>query len=291
MRSSELEKIKRIQITAKQRVLDLFYGAYRSAFKGRGIEFEDIREYIHGDDIRAMSWSRTATMGKPYVKTFQEERDLTVTLMVDISASLNFGSLYDTKRERLAEIGALLAFSAIYNHDRVSLLLFSDRVERYIPAKRGDKHGVSLIRELLSYTPSGCQTDIAQALHFLQSVQKKRSIVFLLSDFISPPWEHAFVLAEKKLDLIAIRIQDPEEEKLSTIGLVYAKDLETGEIKMVDIDHKAVAAMTKKREQATTQFHAAVASAGGSYIDVATHRSYEEALLAFFHKRKRGRFR
>jgi len=287
MLPSELATVRRIQIAAKQRVLDLFHGAYKSAFKGRGIEVEDIREYIQGDDIRAMSWSRTATMGKPYVKTFREERDLTVTLMVDISASLNFGSHFHTKRERLAEIGALLAFSAIYNHDKVSLLLFSDRVERYIPAKRGDKHGMCIIRELLSYNPVGRQTNIADALHFLQHVQSKRAIVFLLSDFLSPSWERDFMLAEKKEDLVAIRIQDPVEKKMPAVGLVFARDLETGVCRMIDIDQKTIDTMTEEDQKNSKHFHSIVESVGANYIDITTDSPYEDALLAFFKKRKR----
>ena len=194
--------IKRIQILAKQRVLDLFYGAYRSAFRGKGIEVDDIREYVAGDDIRSISWAKTARMGKPYVKTFREERDLTITFMVDVSASLDFGSTLSTKRVMAAEIGALLAYAALYNHDKVALLLFSDRIEKYIPAKRGERHVSRVIRELLSFSAEGVGTDIARALEFLHGVEKKRSILFLLSDFLSHGWEKAFAIASKKDDLV-----------------------------------------------------------------------------------------
>lgn len=177
-RNGLTERVRSIQIAAKERVLDLFYGAYRSAFKGRGIEVEDLREYVPGDDVRAISWSRTASMGRPYIKTFREERDLVVTLIVDISASCNFSSKYTVKRDRIAEVGALLAFSAIYNHDKVALLLFSDHVEKYIPPKRGERHGIRLVRELLSFQPEGRKTDIGKALAFCRKLKRKEQLSF-----------------------------------------------------------------------------------------------------------------
>lgn len=285
---NDLATVRRLQIIAKQRVLDLFYGAYRSAFKGRGIEVEDIREYIPGDDIRAMSWAKTASSGKPFVKTFREERDLTVTLVVDISASVLFGSEWETKRKRVAEIGALLAFSAIFNHDKVSLLLFSDGVERYIPPKRGNKHGIRLIRELLSYKASQRKTDIAKALQYLHRVQRKRSIVFLISDFLSPAWEKAFLLAAKKDDLIAILVQDVSENLMPAMGLVSSSNLETDEELIIDFTQSCVQASNEEKKRMNEHIRNVVNASGASCLDIRTDSSYDDVVLAFFKRRAKA---
>lgn len=280
------EKIKKIEIQAKQSVLDLFSGMYRSRFKGKGIEVEDLREYQPGDDVRSISWSRTAHMGKPYIKNFREERDLTVVLLVDISASLFFGSHFEMKRERMAEVAALLAFSAIYNNDRVGLILFSSEVEKYIPPKRGLKHGVRLIRELLSFEPKKKSTNMKAALHFLNQVTHKRCITFLLSDFQAEGYAREFVLTAKKNDLVGIRIYDPEEKQLSPIGLVHLRDPETEESSLVDITEAVSKEYSEKQKAFLVALQTIVGKSGASLLEIETRGSYEAILRTFFGARR-----
>lgn len=280
------EKIRKIEIQAKQSVLDLFSGMYRSRFKGKGIEVEDLREYLPGDDVRSISWSRTAHMGKPYIKNFREERDLTVLLVVDISASLLFGSHFEMKRERMAEVAALLAFSAIYNNDRVGLILFSSEIEKYIPPKRGLKHGVRLIRELLSFEAKKRCTDIAHALHFLNQVMHKRCITFLLSDFQAEGYAKEFLLTSKKNDLVGIRIFDPEEERLSPMGLVQLRDPESEESVLVDITEDVSKEYSEKQKAFLNALQAIVGKSGASLLEIETKGNYETILRTFFGARR-----
>lgn len=286
-KNSLIDRVRSIQITAKQRVLDLFYGAYRSAFKGRGIEVEDLREYVPGDDVRAISWSRTALMGRPFIKTFREERDLVVTLVVDISASCNFSSRYEVKRERMAEVGALLAFSAIYNHDKVSLLLFSDHVEKYIPPKRGERHGIRLVRELLSFQPKGKKTDIGRALAFLQKTEKKSAIVFLISDFLDEEYKKEFMLASKKDDLIAVRVRDPYELNMPLMGLTRFVDEETDQKQLIDVNDSYLKEFRAKAADNNRRFAELVGKSGASSIEISTEGSFEQDIFLFFQKRER----
>lgn len=282
-----VEKLRHIEIAAKQSVLDLFAGMYHSAFKGQGLEIEDIREYQPGDDVRAVSWKKTAQMGKPFVKTFREERDLTVILLCDVSGSLFFESHFSSKRERMAEVAATLAFSAIYNHDRVGLILFSSEVEKYIPPKRGMKHGLSIIYELLSYTPKKKGTDIAKACAFLLKVLKKRAICFLVSDFLSTPFVKDFQLASQKNDLIALRVFDPEEEKLSNLGLVTLQDLESGKVALFDLNEKTTGAFQGKRKEYLSQLKKFIGKSGASAIDIDTKDSYIKPIATYFKMRKK----
>ena len=282
-------KVRCIEIAAKERVLDLFSGMYHSAFKGKGIEPEDLREYQPGDDIRAISWSKTAQMGRPFVKNFREERDLTVLLIVDISASQFFGSHYETKRERMAEVAALLAFSAIYNQDRVGLILFSSEIEKYIPPKRGTRHGLRLIRELLAFEPQKTGTDLAGALSFASKMTKKRSISFLLSDFLAPNYTKEFLLAAKKNDLVAIRISDPEEDILTPLGLVHFVDLETGKRERFDLNEEAVRKFSDEQKLRVSEFKTLVGKANAAAIEIETKGAYEPALENFFKMRKKLR--
>jgi uncharacterized protein (DUF58 family) len=209
-------------------------GEYESAFRGRGMEFEEVREYQPGDDIRDIDWNVTARMGHPFVKLYKEERELTILLLVDVSSSGQFGSIKSLKTEVIAEIGALLAYTAIKNNDKVGLIIFSDTVERYIPPKKGRGHVWMVIREVLQHQPQRGQTDIAQALEFMANVVRRRSICFLISDFQAEGYEHPLRLAAKKHDLITISITDPRERVLPKIGFIELEDMETGESILID---------------------------------------------------------
>ncbi|MDB6081480.1 MAG: hypothetical protein JWO53_752 [Chlamydiia bacterium] len=280
-------KIRKIEIEAKQRVLDLFSGMYRSRFKGNGVEVEDLREYQPGDEMRSISWTRSAQMGRPFVKTFREERDLNVILLVDVSASELFGSHFELKRERIAELGALLAFSAIYNHDQVGLILFSSQIEKYIPPKRGSRHGVRLIHELLTFEPKERGTNIAQPLRLLNTVLQKRCIAFFISDFLATGYDKEFLLAARKNDLIALRIFDPAEEKLPFRGLLKLRDLETGECCLVDSTEDTDKAFSERQHAFVAQFKKLVGTSGGELIELSTKGAYLPILRAFFKARKR----
>ncbi len=279
-------KVRKLEITAKREVLDLFSGMYASAFKGRGIEMEDVREFQTGDDIRAISWTKTAQLGRPFVKEFREERDLTVMLVVDVSSSLAFGSLYDTKRTRLAEVGALIAFSAIYNHDRVGLVFFSNGIQKEIPAKRGMRHGARLIRELLSFKPQSKKTDLAKALDSFNMGTKRRCICFLLSDFIATGYEKQFGLTAKHDDLVAIRIVDPAEASMPKLGLATLEDLESGSLFLVDVNEsiqKEVKAASDRRKK---EFVKLGTKYRAGTISIETKGSFIEQLAAYFKMRK-----
>lgn len=233
--TSELfKKIRRIQIQTTHLANDVLAGAYRSAFKGKGMEFEEVREYQAGDDVRSIDWNVTARMNHPYVKNFREERELSVILAVDVSASTRFGSGQYLKSELIAEIAAILAFSAIKNNDKVALILFSDTVEKYFPPQKGTRHVLRIIRELLTYQPKGRSTNISNALSFLGKVQQRAGICFLISDFISPDYSHEAALTAKRHDLVPIALVDPAEKKLQPMNLVTFADLETGERSLVD---------------------------------------------------------
>ncbi len=284
--------LRHIEIAAKQKVLDIFAGMYRSAFKGQGLELEDIREYQVGDDVRSVSWKKTAQMGRPFVKTFREERDLTVMLLCDVSGSMFFEGGTSSKRKRLAEIGALLAFSAIYNHDKVGLILFSSEVERYIPPKRGLKHGLSIIYELLSYQPKQKGTDIAKACRFLLNIVKKRAICFLLSDFLGASFSKEFTLAAKKDDLIAIRLFDPAEKDLIELGLVSLEDVETSSVRLYNLGKKQIKAFQEKRKQYLLQFQRLIGKSGAGMIELDSSKDSIQPIARYFNiRKKRSRFR
>lgn len=282
--------IRRIQIITTQLATDVLAGAYRSAFKGRGMEFEEVREYQPGDEIRTIDWNVTARMNHPYVKLFREERDLTVILMVDISASMRFGSAERAKSALVAEIGAVLAFSAIKNNDRVGLILFSDTVEKYVPPRKGTRHVLRLIRELLFAEPSHRASDLAGAFAFLGKVQSRRGICFLLSDFLCPECKHDAVLIAKKHDLIAICLRDPKENQISALGLTKLADLETGKEELLDTSDavvqkgfsEAIAAQQKK-------FETLIKQSGAGWISLVTDKPYVHSFKRFFQMRQRRR--
>ena len=229
-----IRKIRRIQITTNRLVNESLAGEYHSVFKGRGMEFDEVREYQHGDDIRTIDWNVTSRAGHPFVKRYVEERELTVMLLVDGSASESFGSAEKLKSEIAAEISALLAFSAIKNNDRVGAILFTDRVEKFIPPRRGSKHVLRVIRELLCFEPAQRGTRIASALEHLNLVIRKHAVVFLISDLLDQGYERALRVSNQKHDVIVIQVVDPRERELPDAGIVELRDAETGEIVYVD---------------------------------------------------------
>ena len=235
-----LRKVKRIEIRTRHLVNTVFSGEYHSVFKGQGVAFAEVREYQPGDDIRTIDWNVTARMGHPFVKVFDEERELTVMLMVDASASGDFGTVEQMKGEIGVELCALLAFSAIQNNDRVGLIIFTDEVEAFIPPKKGKKHVLRVIRELLYFRPTRRGTDIGAALDYLNRVTRRKSVVFLVSDFVASGYERALRVAGRRHDLVAVALQDPRETALPDVGIVELEDAETGEEILVDTSDPVV---------------------------------------------------
>lgn len=283
-----LKKIRKIEIFTKRMVNDLFSGEYHSVFKGRGMEFDEVREYQTGDDVRAIDWNVTARMGAPYIKRFVEERELIVLFLLDVSASGLFGTHAKTKIDTAAEICALLAFSAIQNNDKVGAIIFSDRVEQYIPPDKGRRHVLHVIRNLLFFEPTGTGTNISIALDYLLRVVKRRAIVFVLSDFVSGDFSKPLAMAANKFDLVAIRIRDNRETDLGQARLVRLWDQETGTERVVDLGH------TKSRERFSRLVSAEdqrlktlFRRHGIDSIDIATADDYARPLSVFFRARAR----
>jgi len=286
-----IRKVRRIEIRTKKLVNDIFSGEYHSIFKGRGMEFEEVREYQPGDDVRVIDWNVTARYGHPFVKRFKEERELTVMLLVDASSSGEFGTAQRMKGEIAAELCSVLAFSAIKNNDRVGMIIFTDRVEKYIPPKKGSSHVLRLIREVLHFQPQHPKTDISCALEFLGRVTKRKSVVFLVSDFLSSGYEKMLSITNKKHDLIAIKIADPREIELPNVGFIELEDTETGEQIIIDTKNAAVRKdfqqyVSREKLKLDKGFR----SMDLDHIYISTDRSYVEPLMAFFRVRAR-RFR
>ena len=281
-----LKKVKRIELRTRNLVNTIFAGEYHSVFKGRGIAFAEVREYQPGDDVRTIDWNVTARMDDPFVKVFDEERELTVILMVDASASGDFGTVSQMKGEIGAEICALLAFSAIQNNDRVGLIIFTDEVELFIPPKKGKKHVLRVIRELLYFQPSGRSTNIDAALEYLNRVTYRRSVVFLVSDFFASDYEKALRVANRRHDLIAIALEDPREYDLPAIGIVELEDAETGEGIMVDFGNVAVRdAFQKLTRKERADREALFQRMGLDAVNISTQGAYHEPLMQFFRMR------
>lgn len=281
-----LRKIRRIEIRSRRLVNSLFLGEYHAVFRGRGIEFSEVREYQPGDDVRSIDWNVTARMGGAYVKKYVEERELTVMLVVDVSASDAFGSGGQTKREVAAEVGALLAFSAIRNNDKVGLIAFSDRIERYVPPKKGPRHVLRVVRELLYLRPVGDGTSIAGAGEFLRRVLRRRSVVFLLSDFQDRDYEARLRVLARRHDLTAIILSDPRERELPPVGIVELEDAETGAHVLVDTSDRRVRAQYAARAAALRdERRRTLASLSIDQIDLETGVSYVEPLIAYFRRR------
>ena len=286
-----LKKVKRIEIQTRGLVNDIFSGEYHSVFKGRGMEFSEVREYQIGDDIRLIDWNVSARMGHPFVKVFEEERELTVMLLVDVSSSADFGTVERMKGEIAIEICALLAFSAIKNNDKVGLIIFTDRIEKFVPPKKGKTHVLRVLRELLYHEPEGKGTDLSLALEYLSRVITRRSVVFLVSDFISDDYQKAMQIANKRHDLVAITITDPREIELPNIGLVELEDAETGEIIMLDTADSTIRqTFTRETSNSREERDKNLRSMNVDSIDIRTDVSYIEPLIKFFRMRAR-RFR
>ena len=283
-----LRKVRRLEIRTRRLVDESLAGSYHSVFRGRGVEFAEVREYEPGDDVRTIDWNVSAKMGHPFVKKFTEERELTVMLVVDASASGRFGTSVATKLETAAEISALLAFSAIRNNDRVGLLLFTDRVERFVPPRKGRDHGLRVLRELLAFETEGRGTDLRGALEVLRRVVSKRSVVFLLSDFQAHGYETSLRAANLKHDMVAISISDPREETLPASGLIAVADAETGRTIVIDSGSAAVRRVyAERRSKERERMRAVIKRAGTDLLELSTGTDYDRQLVGFFRERAR----
>ncbi|MCH2153326.1 MAG: DUF58 domain-containing protein [Phycisphaerales bacterium] len=287
-----LRRIRRIEITTSRVVDELLAGQYHSAFKGMGMEFEEVREYQIGDDVRRIDWNVSARAGRPHVKNFREERELTVMLVVDMSGSQRFGSGDQMKRDLVAEVCATLAFSAIKNNDNVGLICFTDHVEKFVPPRKGPRHVLRVIRELLAFEPSGTGTDIDAALEYLTRIQKRKCVAFLVSDFEDDGWHRAAQVARRRHDLIAVDIHDPRERELPDVGLVELEDNETGELVLVDTGsarvRREVAAMTARKAEDRHQW---MRSNRIDQLALDTDQPFVETLSQFFKSREARRDR
>lgn len=282
-----LKKIRRIQIRTSHVADDVLAGQYHSAFKGRGMEFEEVREYAPGDDVRSIDWNVTARVGRPFVKRFREERELTVMLLADVSASQQFGTAGQLKRDLAAEIGATLAFSAIKNNDKVGLIGFSDRIERYVKPEKGTRHVLRVIRELLTLEPTGPGTDLAAALQYMNRVLSRRAVVFVISDFLVRGYERDLRIARRRHDVISVRIADPRESALPRTRFIDFVDAETGERIMVDVSSRAFRrAFELRSAREADSLRRSLRRIDVDAIDLRTGESFVEALTRFFHRRE-----
>jgi len=284
--SSELlKRAKKIEIASRRLVDEQLAGQYHSVFKGRGLVFSDVRPYYAGDDVRAIDWNITARMNAPHVKQFVEERDRTVNLVIDMSASGYFGSRGASKRELAAELAAVVAFSAIKNNDRVGLYVVTDRVERFVPPKKGRRHVMRVIGEILAFEPQSRRTDLAAGLDFLGKVARRRSVVFLVSDFASEGWEGAMRITARRHELVPVVVGDPMEAMLPDVGLLVLEDLETGEIVEVDTTGPARHEYARRARAQAEERDAALRRLNLDTVEVRTDRPYVDALVAFFKAR------
>ena len=284
--SALLKKVRKIEIKTKGLSNHIFAGEYQTAFKGKGMAFSEVREYQPGDDIRSIDWNVTARYNAPFVKVFEEEREMTVMLLIDVSASGNFGTQEQFKRELATELSAILAFSAIKNNDKVGVIFFTDKVEQFIPPKKGKSHILRIIREVLAFQPTGKGTDIAGALEYFNSVIKKRSICFILSDFMSKEFDRPLKIASKKHDLVALRIHDTREDTLPNVGLVHMQDAETEKIIFIDTTSKKIRDnFAKNRLQETEKLRKLLPTSGVDLIDITTGTDYIKPLINFFKTR------
>lgn len=293
--SDIIKKVRRLEIRTRQLVTDSVTGAYYSSFKGRGMDFEEVREYAIGDDVRTIDWNVSAKMDRPFVKVFREERELTLMLLIDLSASGIFGSVEQSKRERAAEIASVIAFSASLNNDKVGLLLYTDEVEHYIPPKKGRRHILRVIRDTLVFEPKGKATNHKSALDYLNRVQRRKSVVFLISDFLdshsplstsSSPLFSTLALTHQRHDLVSIALSDPREFELPAVGLITLEDAETGE--MVEIDTSSRATRERYAQLALERrehFQAGMRKKGLDWVEARTDQPYLPALRQLFARR------
>lgn len=281
-----LKKVRKIEIKTRRLSDHVFSGEYHTSFKGRGMTFSEVRQYQFGDDVRAIDWNVTARYNEPYVKVFEEERELTMMLMVDCSGSESFGTKNQLKSEIVTEIAATMAFSATQNNDKIGLILFSDQIELFIPPKKGKSHVLRIIRELIEFQPKSRKTDLSQALKFLSGVQKKKAIVFVISDFMSSDYEQTLKIAGKKHDVTGVRVYDHREETMPNIGMVTMEDAETGEIMVVNTNSKSVRMEYEKNYQDNVKyFRETFSRCGSGAVSTRVDESYVTKLLGYFKSR------
>jgi len=283
-----LKKVRKIEIKTKGLSRHIFSGEYHSAFKGRGMSFSEVRSYQYGDDVRNIDWNVTARTGEPHIKVFEEERELTVILLIDVSRSAFFGTGEQMKNDMITELCAVLSFSAINNNDKVGVLFFSDQVEKFIPPKKGKQHILRIIRELLDFQPVSKHTNIGMALEYFNNVVKKRCICFMLSDFIADGYDTALRIAARRHDVIGMHIFDPKEQELPDVGLIRVVDAETGQLKYLDTSSEKVRNAQKNWfDKNRSYFKNAFAKSGADLISLPTDIPYTSQLLNFFKKRSK----
>lgn len=281
-----LKKVRKIEIKTRRLSDHIFGGEYHSTFKGRGMTFSEVRQYQFGDDIRSIDWNVTARYNEPYIKVFEEERELTMMLLVDVSGSELFGTTNQFKNDIVTEISATLAFSALQNNDKIGLILFSDQVELFIPPKKGKTHVLRIIRELLEFKPKSNKTDIAQALKYLTNVMKKKAIVFVLSDFIATDYERTLKITGNKHDVTGIRVYDEREQRIPNLGIVQMMDAETGSKQLVNTQSKKVrTAYANFHKESVTYFKETFTKSGCGVLDCRVDESYVKKLLGYFKRR------
>ena len=281
-----LKRVKKIEIKTKHLSNQIFSGEYHSAFKGRGMAFSEVRDYAIGDEIRTIDWNVTARFNEPFVKVFEEERQLTVMLMVDISASGQFGTRNQLKQEMITELCAVLAFSAVSNNDQIGLILFSDKIEKFIPPKKGKSHILRIIRELIYFEPTEKGTDISVALKFFSQVVKKKSIGFILSDFMDNGYEDALKIASRRHDIVALKVKDKSESELPSVGVIKLRDLETGEHRWINSSSKRVRKKYKERmEEIENQTRQNFRRSKTDYAEIFTDEGYIKPLMQLFKNR------
>jgi uncharacterized protein (DUF58 family) len=282
-----LKKVRRIEITTRSMVRDTFAGHYESIFKGRGMEFDEVREYQPGDDIRTIDWNVTARTGWLHVKKFVEERELTVLIVFDASGSFDFGTSQRLKRELAAEVGAVLAFAAIRNNDKVGLLVFTDEIEIFVPPRKGRKHVLRIIREILHFRPSKKGTNISHALEFAMRLVKRHSVMFCISDFRDTDYENALTIANKKHDVVAVTVTDPKELEIPPIGLIEVEDAETGQRSLLDLRSKTASEVFRRAAAEDVESRKRVfGSAKVDQVELRTDQDYVEPLIKFFRERE-----
>ncbi len=278
-----LKKVRKIEIKTRRLSDHIFGGEYHSTFKGRGMTFSEVRQYQFGDDVRAIDWNVTARYNEPYVKVFEEERELTMMLMVDVSGSELFGTTEQFKKDTVTEIAATLAFSAIQNNDKVGLILFSDDIELFIPPKKGKSHVLRIIRDLIEFTPKSRKTNISNAFKFLSNVMKKKAIVFMLSDFMDDDYEHTLKIVGNKHDITGIRVYDKHDEQIPNLGMVPMLDAETQKVQLINTSSKTIRRnYSANAKRLSDYFHSTFKRSGAGSLDTRVDESYVKKLLGYF---------
>ncbi|HLO56734.1 MAG TPA: DUF58 domain-containing protein [Saprospiraceae bacterium] len=283
-----LKKVRKLEIKTKGLTKQIFSGEYHSAFKGRGMSFSEVRDYQYGDDVRNIDWNVTARTGGPHVKIFEEERELTVMLLIDVSASSFFGVSSRFKSDMMTELAAVISFSAITNNDKVGAIMFSDRIEKYLPPKKGKQNILRIIRELLNLTPEKSGTNLSEALIYLNNIEKKRAIVFVLSDFMAEGYQQALTIAAKRHDIIGVHIFDEREKSLPDVGLLHVEDVETGQKRLIDTSDVNIRTQYASFfESNKERFQKDFALAKSDTISISTEEDYIKAMQVFFKRRSK----